>query len=99
MRLHSEDIVASHTSALKAHRQSEVRRERNRQYRGRLRGALKAIRAAVDTNDVDAVKDQLKAAVSLVGRMVSKGVIHRNAAARYNSRLSSRVAKSTAKAA
>jgi small subunit ribosomal protein S20 len=99
VRLHVEDIVASHASALKAHRQSEVRRERNRQYRARLRGALKAIRAAVDKNDFDAVKDQLKAAVSLVDRMVSKGVIHRNAAARYKSRLSSRVAKSTTKAA
>ena len=99
MRLHSEDIVASHASALKAHRQSEVRRERNRRYRARLRGVLKAIRAAVDKNNFDAVKDQLTAAVSLVDRMVSKGIIHRNAAARYKSRLSSRVAKSTAKAA
>ena len=99
MRLYVEDIVASHESALKAHRQSEVRRERNRQYRSRLRGTLKVIRAAVDTNDVDTVKEQVQAAVSLVDRMVSKGVIHRNAAARYKSRLSNRVAKSAAKAA
>jgi small subunit ribosomal protein S20 len=85
--------VASHASALKAHRQNVVRRERNRQLRSRLRGALKAIRAAVDKNEFDAVKDQLKEAVSLVDRMASKGIIHKNAAARYKSRLSSRVAK------
>ena len=42
-----------------------------------LRGALKAIRAAIDKNEFDAVKDQLKAAVSLVDRMASKGIIHR----------------------
>jgi small subunit ribosomal protein S20 len=87
--------VASHASALKAHRQNVVRRERNRQLRARLRGALKAIRGAVDKNEFDAVKDQLKAAVALVDRMASKGIIHRNTAARYKSRLSARVAKKT----
>lgn len=91
--------MASHASALKAHRQNVIRRERNRQLRARLRGALKAIRAAVDKNDFAAVKVELKATVSLVDRMVSKGVIHKNAAARYKSRLSTRVAKSTSKAA
>ncbi len=84
--------MASHASALKAHRQNVVRRERNRQLRSRLRAALKAIRAAVDKNEFDAVKDQLKEAVSLVDRMASKGIIHKNAAARYKSRLSNRVA-------
>jgi small subunit ribosomal protein S20 len=88
--------VASHASALKAHRQNVIRRERNRQLRSRLRGALKAIRAAVDKNDFAAVKDQLKDAVSLVDKMASKGIIHKNTAARYKSRLSSRVAKKTA---
>ncbi len=91
--------MASHASALKAHRQNVARRERNRRLRTRLRAALKAIRAAVDKNDFAEVKDQLKATVSLVDRMVSKGIIHRNTAARYKSRLSSRVAKTTPKAA
>ena len=88
--------MASHESALKAHRQNVVRRERNRQLRARLRGALKAIRVAVDKNEFAAVKDQLKAAVSLVDRMASKGIIHKNTAARYKSRLTSRVVKKTA---
>lgn len=84
--------MASHASALKAHRQNVVRRERNRQLRSRLRAALKAIRTAVDKNEFDAVKDQLKEAVSLVDRMAGKGIIHKNAAARYKSRLAKRVA-------
>lgn len=99
MDLYAEDLVASHASALKAHRQNVARRERNRRLRTRLRAALKAIRAAVDKNDFVEVKDQLKATVSLVDRMASKGIIHRNTAARYKSRLSSRVAKTTSKAA
>jgi small subunit ribosomal protein S20 len=63
--------VASHESALKAHRQSLKNRERNRQFRSRLRSALKTIRTAID----------------------GKGIIHRNAAGRYKSRLSTRLAR------
>ena len=40
--------MASHESALKAHRQSLKNRERNRQYRSRLRNALRDIRSAVE---------------------------------------------------
>ena len=40
--------MATHASALKAHKQSLNNRERNRQFRSRLRGALKSIRAAID---------------------------------------------------
>jgi small subunit ribosomal protein S20 len=85
--------VATHASALKAHRQSLKNRERNREYRSRLRGALKAIRAALDGKNVAAAKAALKDTVSLVDKMASKGVIHRNAAGRYKSRLHTRLAK------
>jgi|SRR5258706_9182753 len=85
--------VATHASALKAHRQSLKNRERNRQFRSQLRGALKAVRAALDGKDLAAAKTALKETISLVDRMASKGVIHRNAAGRYKSRLHSRLAK------
>jgi small subunit ribosomal protein S20 len=84
--------VATHASALKAHRQSLNNRERNRQFRSRLRGALKSIRAAIDGNDLTAAKAGLKQTISLIDKMASKGVIHRNAAGRYKSRLSTRLA-------
>jgi small subunit ribosomal protein S20 len=84
--------VASHASALKAHRQSLNNRERNRQYRSRLRNALRDIRAAVDGNDLAAAKSALKQTISLIDKMTTKGVIHRNAAGRYKSRLTSRLA-------
>ena len=85
--------MATHASALKAHRQSLKNRERNRQYRSRLRSALKDIRAAIDGKDLAAAKAALKETVSLVDKMASKGVIHRNAAGRYKSRLHRRLAK------
>jgi small subunit ribosomal protein S20 len=84
--------VATHASALKAHRQSLNNRERNRQFRSRLRGALKSIRAAIDGNDLKGAKTALKQTISLIDKMASKGVIHRNAAGRYKSRLSARLA-------
>src|SRR5262252_817946 len=87
------NYVATHASALKAHRQSLKNRERNRQYRSRLRAALKAVRTALDGKDIAAAKTALKETVSLVDKMASKGIIHRNAAGRYKSRLHTRLAK------
>ena len=90
--------MASHDSALKAHRQNIVRRERNRQLRTRLRSALRDIRAAIDSGSPADVKDALRQTISLVDKMAGKGLIHRNTAGRYKSRLASRVAKKRAAA-
>jgi small subunit ribosomal protein S20 len=90
--------LASHASALKAHRQNVIRRDRNRQMRTRLRGALRTIRTAIDGGNTDQVKDALRETVSLVDKMAAKGVIHKNAAGRYKSRLAARVAKQSAAA-
>jgi small subunit ribosomal protein S20 len=84
--------LASHASALKAHRQSVSHREHNRQFRSRLRGALKSIRTAIDGNDLSGAKAALNQTVSLIDKMASKGIIHRNAAGRYKSRLMTRIA-------
>lgn len=86
------NYVATHASALKAHRQSLKNRERNRQFRSRLRNALKSVRTAVDGKDLTAAKNALKETISLIDKMTSKGVIHRHAAGRYKSRLTIRLA-------
>jgi len=85
--------VAKRTkSALKANRQNIKRREHNRQMRSKLRSALKAIRASLDAKDLNGAKAALSQTVSIVDKMASKGIIHRNTAGRYKSRLSSRMA-------
>jgi small subunit ribosomal protein S20 len=84
--------VASHASALKAHRQSLKNREHNRQFRSRLRTALKNVRTAIDGNDKGAAKSALRDVVALIDKLASKGVIHKNAASRYKSRLTTRLA-------
>lgn len=83
--------MASHASALKAHRQSLKNREHNRQFRSRLRTALKSVRAAIDGNDKAAAKSALREVTSLIDKLASKGIIHRNAAGRYKSRLTTRL--------
>ena len=83
-------------SALKANRQNIKRREHNRQMRSRLRTALKSIRASLDAEDLDGAKAALRATVSIVDKMATKGIIHRNTAGRYKSRLGARVSKASA---
>jgi small subunit ribosomal protein S20 len=89
--------VAKRTkSALKANRQNIKRREHNRQMRSKLRTALKSIRASLDAKDLKGAKTALNQTVSIVDKMATKGIIHRNTAGRYKSRLTSRLAKTGA---
>jgi small subunit ribosomal protein S20 len=85
-------MATKHASATKAHRQSLKNREHNRQFRARLRNALRHIRVAIDGKDLTAAKTALRQTISLIDKMASKGIIHRNAAGRYKSRLANRVA-------
>jgi small subunit ribosomal protein S20 len=89
--------VAKRTkSALKANRQNIKRRQHNRQLRSRLRTSLKAIRASLDNDDVEGAKEALSQTVSIVDKMATKGIIHRNTAGRYKSRLTARLTKASA---
>lgn len=83
--------MASHKSALKAHKQSIVNRDANRQSRSRLRSSLKTIRKSLTDGDADGVKSGLSQTVSLIDKMAAKGVIHPNAASRYKARLARRL--------
>ena len=87
--------MATHASALKAHRQSLVHRERNRKFRSQLRSTLKDIRGVIDSKDTAAVKKQIGKAISLIDKMAGKGIIHHNTASRYKSRLSARMKKAS----
>ena len=79
-------------SALKANRQNIKRREANRRLRSKMRTGLKKLREAA-TAKSDGSKEARVSAQSLVDKMASKGIIHRNTAARYKSRLSARASR------
>ena len=85
--------MATHKSALKAHRQNQNRRDHNRRLRTRMRHALKSARAAIDEASANSenspadARAELRTTVALIDRLAGKGVIHANAASRHKSRL------------
>ena len=83
--------MPNHKSAEKRQRQNEKRREINRSNRSRLRTEIKRLRAALASGDPAAVQAVYASTVSAIDKSVNKGVLHRNAAARYKSRLTARV--------
>jgi small subunit ribosomal protein S20 len=89
--------MPNHKSAEKRVRQNEKRRDVNRNNRGRLRTSIRKLRAALTTADAGNVQELLPATISTIDKAVQKGVLHRNAAARYKSRLTTRVNQSSAK--
>lgn len=78
--------MANHASAKKRHRQNVKRNERNTAYRSRMRNAVRAARAAIESGDDDR-QTLVDHAVRIIQKTASKRVIHRNTASRYVSRL------------
>jgi small subunit ribosomal protein S20 len=87
--------LANTRSAEKRNRQAQKRRARNMGVRTRVKGALKKVRDAIAKGDGSA-KQALVEAASTLNRAASKGVVHRNAAARRISRLAKAVTRSAA---
>ena len=91
--------MANHASALKRHRQTEKRTIRNQGLRTRLRHFVRAVRQAVAGKDATAAEETLRRATRALDKAVTKGLIHRNNAARRVSRLSRAVGQLKAGAA
>jgi len=89
--------MANHLSALKRARQTEKRTATNRTNTSRLRGVLRELREAITKGDKAAAETSYRATVSALDKAIQKGVLHKNTAARYKSRLSARVRAISAK--
>jgi small subunit ribosomal protein S20 len=85
-------LATRHKSAIKRHRQSVKRQERNTAIRTRVRHIIRETRATIGSNDVEAAEKQLREAVKALTKASSKGVLHRNNASRRISRLTKQVA-------
>ena len=83
--------MANHFSALKRARQTVKRTANNRSNTTRLRTEVPAS-ATMESGDAKQSKETFSTTVSMIDKAVKKGVIHKNTAARYKSRLSTRVA-------
>jgi len=80
--------MANINSAEKRIRTSAQKRARNRARVSRLRSAVKKY----GQTDAGKRKEMVSATHSEIDRALAKGVIHRNAAARYKSRLAKKAA-------
>ncbi|ADU62739.1 MAG: 30S ribosomal protein S20 [Pseudodesulfovibrio sp.] len=79
--------MANHKSALKRHRQSLKRRARNRISKTRIKNTVKAVRMAIEENDVTKAQEALKSATSLLDKAARTNVIHARQAQRRVARL------------
>lgn len=84
-------IVANTPSARKRARQAEINRKRNASDRSRLRTYMKKVVYAARQGEAETAQARLKEAIPVIDKMAGKGIIHRNTAARYKSRLNARV--------
>ncbi len=85
--------MANHKSAIKRHRQSLVRRARNRAMTTRIKNVVKKVRQAVEEKNKEQALVALQTATSVLDRAAGKKVIHARQAARRISRLSIAVNK------
>lgn len=83
-------------SAIKRAKTSEKRRLRNASRRSALRTAVKAVETAVANNDINAAREAFKLAAKKLDKAVTKGLLHKNTAARKKSRLAKKVNSLTA---
>jgi small subunit ribosomal protein S20 len=86
--------VANIKSQIKRNRQNEKRHLRNKGVRSELKTRVKNAELAVDTGAEDSA-DRVTIAQKRLGKAGSKGVIHKNQAARRTSRLMKRAAKAS----
>jgi small subunit ribosomal protein S20 len=83
--------MANHFSALKRARQTVKRTVRNRANTSRLRGTLRDLREGLAKGDKAPAEEIFRQTVSSLDKAVQKGVLHKNTASRYKSRLSARL--------
>lgn len=83
--------MPNHKSAEKRVRQTAKRNAINSSNKSRLRTQIKKLRAALASGDKKQSQDLLTPTISVIDKAVNKGILHKNTAARYKSRLTSHV--------
>jgi small subunit ribosomal protein S20 len=88
--------MANTVSALKRVRMTERRTGINRMRKSRLRHQIRAMRRLMDQKDASGAAKMVPATFSLVDRAAKWGIIKKNTAARYKSRITLRLRKLSA---
>lgn len=85
--------MANSKQAKKRVRQAEKSRRHNASMRSMLRTSIKKVLGTIQAGEPAAAEAALQSAIPMIDRMVSKGIIHKNKAARHKSRLTAHVKK------
>lgn len=85
-------MAQRHKSAIKRHRQNVNRQARNQVVRTHVRHAVRELREVLAKKDATTAETMLHSTMRTIDKAVTKGVLHRNNAARRISRLSRQVA-------
>ncbi|WP_371186374.1 30S ribosomal protein S20 [Thalassotalea maritima] len=83
--------MANSKSAKKRAIQSEKRRQHNASRRSMMRTYVKKVIAAIEAGNKEVAMQELAAATPILDRYASKGLIHKNKAARAKSRLNAKI--------
>ena len=83
--------MANHVSSLKRARQTISKTTNNRANKSKLRGTLRRLREAIAAGDQGELMKVYSHTASILDKSVQKGVLHKNTASRYKSRLNARV--------
>ncbi len=83
--------MANIKSAKKRAKQTVVRNARNASQRSMLRTAVKKVLKAIEAKDAPAAEAAFASAQPVLDRLSSRGLIHKNKAARHKSRLTARI--------
>ncbi|HET7560823.1 MAG TPA: 30S ribosomal protein S20 [Rhodanobacteraceae bacterium] len=83
--------MANIKSAKKRARQSEANRMRNASQRSMLRSSIRKVLKAIEAKDKAGAEAAYKAAQPVLDRYSSRGLIHKNKAARHKSRLTAHI--------
>lgn len=83
--------MANSAQARKRAKQAENNRQRNASQRSAFRTGMKKVTYAIEAGDKEAATAAYTAAVPMIDGSVSKGLIHKNKAARHKSRLNAQI--------
>jgi small subunit ribosomal protein S20 len=78
-------------SAIKRTKTNNERRAHNATIKSAMRTAIKQVEASVANNEADKAKTALTEAAKRIDKAVKTGLVHKNTAARYKSRLAKKV--------
>ena len=83
--------MANSASARKRARQAETHRRANASRRSMMRTYMKKVTAAIEAGDKDKATAAFDVAKPIIDQSVTKGLIHKNKAARHKSRLNAQI--------